>query len=388
MTPSWETVTTTYGKSDKPYGGGAFRIRDNDVISLKIAGAEIHYRVVGLDKGYNGAQAVPEEAWANDVHERLNRTTVSLLRGTLDGGLTRVFEQRGQTGAWWYSEDWRTLYVSTGWLDYKAPVRKDVLKPQITKLWRSQDGGKTWAQLNWPELQDIDRLLFVDPMRGYAIGWGPHVWRTTDGGQSWQEIKVPPQARNAQQPRKKFEAVDLGPDGTLRVAYYVGQLGEHDASSVVYRLARDQQDFELDVVLPQQVVVGLQSSQETTGRYSIYALSRLGAPRNRADREDKGHRPGVLSSWVSYPQPRVEQLHTFDDRLSVDGLDVGKRGVLLVYATDRRRAGASHDYTLSSTDFGKSWRETNDKVIQGGYFDSETNTQYGLYAYTLKKRSF
>ncbi|WP_460940051.1 WD40/YVTN/BNR-like repeat-containing protein, partial [Pandoraea terrae] len=198
MTPSWETVTMTFGKSDKPYGGGAFRIRDNDVISLKIAGPELKFKPRSERK--NPGVAEFSEPWMDDVNEELNRTTVSLLRGTLDGGLTRVFEQRGQTGAWWYSKDWRTQYVSTGWLDYKAPVRKDVLKPQISKLWRSQDGGKTWAQLNWPELQDIDRLLFLDPMRGYAIGWGPHVWRTTDGGQSWQEIKVPPQARNALQP--------------------------------------------------------------------------------------------------------------------------------------------------------------------------------------------
>ncbi|WP_031364541.1 hypothetical protein [Caballeronia sordidicola] len=388
MAASWETVTTTFTKTDKPYGGGAFRIHGNDVLSLKTADPEIHYHVVGLDKGYDGAQAIAEEPWAEDSGERLSRSTVRILRGKLDDNLTRAFEQRGQDAAWSYSKDWSTLYVSTGWMDYTKPVPKDGMSPQITKLWRSHDSGKTWTQLTWPENQNIGKLLFLDPLRGYAIGWGPHIWRTADGGQSWQEIKMPPLATHYDQPRKTFDAVNLGPNGVLRVAYYVTSLGEIRTSSVVCRLAWDWQDFEQDAVLPQQTVVDLQSSQEASGIYSLYALSRLGPPRNWDDRTDKGHRTGAISSWLSYQQPEVKQSHTFDERLTLDGLSVGTRGVLLVYATDATRDGAPHDFTLSSTDSGKSWKETDDGIMQGGYFDAETNTQYGLYAYTLKKRTF
>jgi hypothetical protein len=387
-TPSWETVTTVFAKSDKPYGGGAFRLHGNEVMTLKLAGPEVRFRVIDLDKGYDGAQAVPEEPWMDDSNERLNRSTVSFLRGTLAGGLTRSFQQPGQDMAWWYSKDWSTQYVSTDWMDYKLPEPKDGLSPHIAKLWRSRDGGKTWAQLMWPEHQNISQLLFLDPARGYAIGWGPRVWRTANGGQSWQEIKVPPLATNDRMPRKTFDAVNLGPDGMLRVAYYVERPSDIPASSIVSRLAWDQQDFERDTVLPGQVVVSLQAEPRETGRYSLYALSRLGLPRNWDDSNDKGKRTGAVSEWGSYRQPSVTQLHTFDQRYSLDGLSVGKQGIVLVYATDATRDGAPHDMTFFSRDYAKSWSEIDDGVGQGGWFDPDTNAQYSLYAYTLKKRVF
>ncbi|HVW52920.1 MAG TPA: glycosyl hydrolase [Trinickia sp.] len=272
-------------------------------------------------------------------------------------------------------------------MDYKAP-KPIGLAPQFTKLWRSSDGGQTWTQLNWPLDREIEQLMFLDPLRGYAIGWGPHVWRTADGGQSWQEIKQPPRAADAAKPRKTFSAVNLGADGVLRVAYYVDQLGDIKASSVVYRINWDQTEFEQDVVLPDQVVVDLQSSPQTAQRFSLYALSRLGKPRNIDDVSDNGRRTGALSTWESVQHPSVKQVHTFDDRLILDGLSVGKDGVLLVYATDASGDGAPRDLTFLSKNFGKSWDELDDGYAQGGYFDPETNTQYALFAYRLKKRRF
>jgi hypothetical protein len=324
----------------------------------------------------------------NDTAELLNRRTVSFWRGSLGKGLTRTLQHRGQSPAWWYSRDWRAVYISTGWTDYKALRPANGLVPQVTKLWRSGDGGQTWIELPWPDNRNIGRLLFLDPQRGYAIGWGPHVSRTADGGQSWQEIKQPPRAADAAKPRKTFSAVNLSADGVLRVAYYVDQLGDFKASSLVYRIAWNQTEFEQDVVLPDQLVVDLQSSPQTAQRYSLYALSRLGAPRDIYDVSDNGRRTGALSTWESVPHPSVKQVHTFDKRLMLDGLSVGKDGVLLVYATDASGDGAPRDLTFLSKNFGKSWEELYDGFAQGGYFDPETNTQYALFAYTLKKRQF
>ena len=386
-TPDWKTVTTVFTKSDKPYGGGAFRLRGNDVMTLKLAGPELKFKPENELKDPEVAEFT--EAWMDNVAERLNRSMVSFLRGTLDGGMERYFQQPAQDTGWWYSKDWSTIYVATDWMDYKAADPAKGLAPHIARLWRTRDGGKTWTQLDWPEDHNIDRLLFLDPLRGYAIGWGPHVWRTADGGQSWHEVPLPPMATDYRDPRKKFSAVDLGPDGVLRVAYYVAMLGPVQLSSVVYRLRWDAAQFEQDVVLPGQTVVQLISTDEPASHiYSLYALSRLGPPRNYDDRNDKGHRTGAISTWASYTQPKVEQLHAFDPRYSLDGLDVGKRGVLLVYATDATRDGAPHDFTFFSTDFGKTWRDIDDGVGQGGWFDPQTNTQYALYAYTLKKRQF
>lgn len=75
-------------------------------------------------------------------------------------------------------------------------------------------------------------------------------------------------------------------------------------------------------------------------------------------------------------------------RYSLNGLSVGSKGVLLVYATDASRQGAPHDMTFYSRDSGRSWSDIDDGVGQGGWFDPQTNTQYALYAYTLKKRQF
>jgi len=66
-TPQWVTVTASFTKDDKPYGGGAFRLRGNEVMTLKIADPEVRYRVVGLEKGYDDAQAVPEEPWMDET---------------------------------------------------------------------------------------------------------------------------------------------------------------------------------------------------------------------------------------------------------------------------------------------------------------------------------
>lgn len=388
-TPGWEIVSTSFMKTDKPYGGGSFLLHGSEVMTLKVADPEIHLRVTDLDKGYNGAKVTPAEPWANDVRDVLNRSTANFLRGTLDGGLTRYFQQPAQDTAWWYSKDWSTLYVATDWMDYKTADPKKGLAPHIARLWRSGDGGKTWMPLKWPEDRNINDLLFLDSRRGYAIGWGPHVWRTADGGQSWQEVPLPPMATDYRDPHKTFSAVDLGLDGVLRVAYYVAMLGKVQLSSVVYRLRWDTAQFEQDVVLPDQVVVQLGSTDEPAGHtYSIYALSRLGSPRDYDDLHDKGHRTGAISTWDSDQQPTVRQRHTFDQRYTLDGLSVGKRGVVLIYATDATRDGAPHDMTFYSRDFGKTWNEIDDGIGQGGWFDSQTNTQYALYAYTLKKRVF
>jgi hypothetical protein len=385
MTTSWQTISTDFGKGDKPYGAGAFRVRGDNIISLKMAGPELKFKPASELKNPEVAEFT--QAWMDDSSERLNRRTVAFQTGTLGAGFTRTLQQRGQSAAWWYSKDWGTVYVSIGWTDYKAEPSSNGLAPQITKLWRSSDAGRSWTQLGWPVDHNIGQLLFLDPQRGYAIGWGPHVWRTADGGQTWHELKVPPLA-DAGQPRETFDAVNLGPDGMLRVAYYVEQLNDIKASSVVYRMRWGQQDFEQEVVLPNQTVVDLQSSPDTAGSYSLYALSRLGVPRNWDNPSDKGHRTGALSVWTNDQTASVQQLHTFDEHLMLDGLSVGKQGVLLVSATDATGNGAPRDLTFVSKSFGKSWVELNDGAAQGGYFDPETNTQYALFAYTLKKRRF
>lgn len=388
MATSWETISTNFMRNDTPYGGGSFRIKGNDVMSVKLANPQVTFKPTA--ESNEPQRPEPTEAWMNDTGELLNRMTISFLRGTIDGGMKRQFQQVGQNAAWWYSPDWSVQFISTSWMNYKAPEAHGGDAPQTTKLWKSLNGGQTWSQLQWPENQNIGRLLFIDPQRGYAIGWGPRVWRTADGGNTWQAIDVPVEARVAGKTRKNFNAVSLGPDGVLRVAYSIAPTAETPAHSVIGRLDWEQHAFVTETELPGQVITALDTTPGPAPHYSLYALSRLDKPQNGESR-DNGRRVGAISMWTNDHPESVRQLRTFDETLRLDSLSVGRDGLLLVYATDPNsgsRGGAPIDLTFTSTDGGKSWDQTADKVAQGGYFDAQTNTLYWLHGYTLKKRTF
>ncbi|OLL27241.1 glycosyl hydrolase [Burkholderia sp. SRS-W-2-2016] len=387
--PAWQTISTSFMKNDRPYGGGNARIKGNDVISLKIADPIVTFKPVS--QRTDPERAEPTEAWMSNADETLNRRTVSFFRGTIDGGLTRTFHQLGQSTAWGYSKDWMTQYVSTDWMDYKIPEPPSGATPHFTKLFRSHDGGRNWTQLDWPENQRIDQLLFLDPDRGYAVGVGPRLWRTADGGRTWKKIPVPLQAMASDAEQSTFAAVDLSPEGVLRVAYYVPQEFEDSKpESIVDRLKWNSEAFETEVKLPDQVVVYLQTEQVPPDYgYAVYAISKLGRPPNfLVASDDDGDRIGAISKWGNKGTQTVEQVHTFDKRFRLEGFSVGQRGVLLVYASDASGDGAPRDFTLVSKDYGKSWSEVNDGITQGVYFDATTNTQYGLYGYTLKRRTW
>lgn len=384
----WETVSTHFMRNDTPSGGGHFRIKGNDVMSVTLANPEVTFKPTA--ESSEPQRPEPTEAWMNDTGELLNRMTISFFRGTIDGGMKRQFRQVGQNAAWWYSPDWSVQFLSTSWMNYKAPGAHGGDAPQTTKLWRSLNGGQTWSQLQWPDSQNIGQLLFLDPQRGYAIGWGPRVWRTADGANTWQAIDVPTDAHVAGETRRNFNAASLGPDGVLRIAYSVAPTAETPARSVIDRLDWAQHAFVTDTELPGQVVTALDTTPGPAARYSLYALSRLDKPQN-GKVHDNGRRTGAISTWTNDHPESVQQLRTFDETLRLDSLSVGRDGLLLVYATDPNsgsHGGAPIDLTFSSADAGKSWDQATDKVGQGGYFDAQTNTLYWLHAFTLKKRTF
>ncbi|PXX32326.1 hypothetical protein NA66_1013172 [Burkholderia pyrrocinia] len=389
MTTGWETISTSFMRDDTPYGGGNFRINGNEVMSVKLAHPEVTFKPASELK--DPQRAEPTEAWMNDTSELLNRMTVNFYRGTIDGGMRRHFQQPGQDSTWWYSKDWSTQFISTLWIDYKAPNGPDGFAPQVTKLWKSVDGGQTWSQVKWPENQDIGRLLFLDPQRGYAVGGGPHVWRTSDGGNTWQAIEVPVPAHDVGKPRKDFSAVNLGPDGVLRVVYYVGRTAQSPAVSIVDRLDWEQRTFVHDTTLPNQVVLAIDATPVSAERYSLYTVSLLDSPQDAESTHGNNRRTGAISTWANGHPESVQQLHTFDGKLRLEDLNVGRDGVLLVHATDpntENGGGAPINLTFSSTDAGKTWKQAVNNPDQGGYFDPQTNTLYSLFAYTLKKRTF
>ncbi|MDN7778700.1 MULTISPECIES: WD40/YVTN/BNR-like repeat-containing protein [Burkholderia cepacia complex] len=385
----WETVSSKVTWPVPLAGVGDFYVVGNEIMSLTVADPVVMLKPPGEWK--NPMVAEPTEAWMNNAAETLNRRTVNFFRGTLDQGLQRFLQAPGQHTAWWHSRDGQVQVIGVGRTSYTAPHPADGLVSQQTRVWKSLDGGRHWSQLDWPEHEDIDQLLFIDARSGYAIGRGPAVRRTSDGGVSWQRIALPPDAAVGGAPGRSFAGVNLGPDGTLRVAYPVDRSATVPARSVVYRLAPNQRAFALDTVLPNQTVTRLVSAPATAGGYALYTLSLLDHESGDDTAPDRARRTGVLSTWANTRPERVRQVTTFDRKLILSGLDVGRDGLLLVYATDPGHAIDDPPIPLmiSSTDAGKTWKQNVDGIVyHNRYFNQDTNTLYSLLDERLRKLSF
>ena len=99
----------------------------------------------------------------------------------------------------------------------------------------------------------------------------------------------------------------------------------------------------------------------------------------------------MLSTWANTRPDQVRQVTTFDRKLILSGLDVGRDGLLLVYATDPGQAIDDPPIPLmiSSTDAGKTWKQNIDaSVYHTRYFNQDTNTLYSLLDERLRKLSF
>ncbi|TAM48733.1 MAG: hypothetical protein EPN53_09425 [Acidobacteria bacterium] len=99
------------------------------------------------------------------------------------------------------ASDPAVLYVGTG----EADMRSDIT--QGDGVYRSSDGGRTWAHVGLDDSQQIGRIL-VDPRDanrvfvaalGHPYGPNPErgVFRTTDGGRTWAKVLGPDGATGA-----------------------------------------------------------------------------------------------------------------------------------------------------------------------------------------------
>lgn len=376
----WESVSGTFMKEIKPYGAGDFRIHDERVISMKLAEP-----ITGI-KPMTSAQAAdldfvpkPLESWMDDVNERANRRTISILKGSVNGSVGRVFHERAQYGDWWLSPDWNTIYIAGRWLDRKAKHPLPYPIP-TQKLWKSVDGGENWQRLEWPEQHNITFLRFLDAQRGYLIGWGPRIWRTQDGGASWQEIEVPTQARNPDNPRQQFDLVALGADNVLRMAFFAERHGELENASLVYALRWGATTPELALTAPEQTVVDLLADKDG----QVFVLGWKGLPVNNSIPGDSERvRPSVVSHWDGRA---LREMHEFEKGLTGYALYRTPSGHLLFDGTGDGML--PNEVTALSADGGTSWDVQDEgSSAQGGYYDTSTGIRWRVSGYTLSRRS-
>jgi len=140
---AWEKVSSTFMKDSKPYGPGDFRVQGNQFITLKIADPETPTKPISKEQLAN-PQSVSEftEPWMYDVRERANRRSARLIHGQINGLIQELFKENAQNAAWWLAQDWKTVYISTGWMDYHDdPKPGERYTPQTSKLFKSLDHG-------------------------------------------------------------------------------------------------------------------------------------------------------------------------------------------------------------------------------------------------------
>lgn len=370
----WTKVSSTFMKQNKPYGPGDFRIRGHKAVSLKLNKPEITFK--SREESKRPDVAEPTEAWMSNANERANRRTVRILAGDLNS-LEQTLEEYAQKADWWLAPDWSTAYLATGWMDYyDEPKPGERYTPQITKLFKSTNQGQDWVQQEWPEDQDITYLRFLDPQRGYLIGWGPRIWRTADGGASWTEILVPKQAMDPEDERAELDLVALGKDDVLRFAFLVRDTnGNH---SQVYTLRWDEAEPRLAFTLSEQTVMDIADD----GAGQVYILSQTGLPSYWAAPDAPPRQSQVSVKRLG----GVDVMHTFKAGFTGYALYLTPSQALLVDGVDESSL-LPKDMTALSRDGGRTWKMENEgSSAQGGYYDTQTGTRWRVSGYSLYRR--
>ncbi|WP_386080932.1 WD40/YVTN/BNR-like repeat-containing protein [Vreelandella sp. F11] len=370
----WERVSNDFMKEDTPYGPGDFRMRNEQILSMKLTNPEITFKP--REERSDPNRAEPTEAWMGNVSERANRRTVRILSGSLEQGVERRFEEPAQQADWWLSPDWNTLYLATGWMDYHMnPAPGERYTPQLTQLFKSTDQGESWEKLRWPEDQNISTFRFLDAQRGYLIGWGPHVWRTEDGGEHWEEIPVPAESRDPENERKRFDLVALGQDNVLRMAFFDQARGE----SVIYALPWGETEPRFEVAVGDYGVNDIAANEQG----EVYILARKGRPTSLMPKEQLVHHPTSIWHWNG---DQLTELHEFDSDLVGYALYITpEEGLLFDGVNEGSLLGK--DVTAVSYDGGADWRiEDEGRSAQGGYYDTRTGERWRVAGYSLYRR--
>ncbi|AMC34104.1 WD40/YVTN/BNR-like repeat-containing protein [Janthinobacterium sp. B9-8] len=392
-------------RNDKPYGGGDLRVKNRDLLVFKPIEPLTKIKEVKDWKDPNVAEFA--EPWMYDVKEVSNRSSVRLLRGAIENDVKRIFEQRGQNGGWWVSPDWKTIYVTTEWMNYKLPNGPDGYGQAWHTLWRSQDGGDNWQQLKWPELINAGQPLFLaDGKRGYLIAWDMRVWRTQDSGDHWEELKLPAWANQQLHPnpdgngfspwvkdtRARFDAFDLASNGTLRLSFFVkkAQLGKQliNNSSLVYALPWGISENDLfnkwinpETILPMEVVRDIKSDKQE----GQHLITLQGMP---IDWQKTGDVQRIrLANYVYLNKGKEVLRHVFPEYVKPGALFIGNKNEL-VLAADKKKKGQimSDSMTMVSKDMGKSWDEFVDGSAYAWYYEAEVNRIWKYETYSLYRR--
>lgn len=373
----WERVSNDFMKDDTPYGPGDFRIRGEQMLSMKLTNPETTFKHRTDEEVADNVRLEYSEHWMASPAERANRRTVRILAGDLEDGVEQRFEEPAQQADWWLSSNRNTIYLATGWTDRtQARLPGQRYLPQITQLFKSTDQGQEWEKLPWPEDQNITYLRFLDAQRGYLIGWGPKLWRTKDGADHWEELPIPEGSSNPENSREQFDLVALGEDNVLRMAFY-----DHAAdASRIHALPWGEDVSQESFTIPGHTVMDVAANTEGM----VFVLTTQGAPYFSLPSEEReAPRPSAVWGWNG---DTLQQLHEFPPELKGYALYLTPSEGLLFDGIDESSLRGSN-VTAISYDGGASWEIENEgSSSQGGYYDTITGERWRVAGYSLYRR--
>lgn len=396
-------------KNIKPYDGADLRLSGNKVFLMQVVQPALEFKapVSAVKDNDPIPQTEFKEDWMNDTNEIINRTSVRVLKGTLEDDVKVRFETKGQEGSWWISNDTTTIYVTSQWRDNhkinEYVSENEYIKFTYFSIYKSTDAGESFQKLDWPEHTHISQILFAqDGKKGYIVGGGPTLWRTEDGGSNWQKIIIPKRLSTVglghsdleryQNEITTFDAYTIDDEGNLTVAGFITNWQPKDSDeekqgSVIYQLPWSDKISDMNQIEPTAFVANIKVSDIATApNNELYLLTEHYNFSNLTI-----HPKDKELGFIRLHDGKEQIKHVFGRQLFLGKLYVGKNDLLYTSGFTWTKGGLQQDdFAFVSRDKGNKWQAINDRqpLARAAYFDKENNVAWLLKMYSLYFKRF
>jgi hypothetical protein len=75
-------------------------------------------------------------------------------------------------------------------------------------VWETEESGRTWKKVEGLK-KGIQRIYFINPSHGYAIGYPNALYETTDGGKTWAKLAAIPEVTLAKSEAVSYDCIDF-----------------------------------------------------------------------------------------------------------------------------------------------------------------------------------
>lgn len=388
MSESW-TYKEGSERTQEPYGGGELFVQGDQQVALmmQLLGAPLEFK-----KDVAGGFT---EEWMDDVNERVSRTSIRILKNDLNGKSEVAFQKKGNESQWWISQDGKTIYLVMKWFDAvnaEGVTYDEYLNHTYFTLYKSTDGGGHFSQLAWPEHEPINHVVFQqNGQNGYLLGGGPSLWRTVDGGDSWAAITLPKavllkgKGMNAEaryiNNKTLFDAFGLDQNGILSVAAFIQDRLDYKNTTLLYQLPWDTALSDLEaidpLVLPELRVVDIKRAPSG----GLYLLTKAHDFSSLVPNDEE-----VDYGFIHLENDQVITQALFERPLRLATLYQGQNNVLIAAGIETKTMSMS-DRNFISFDNGRNWTLSKDPSNAASYFDEQTNTawMYKGFSFYSKK---